>query len=203
MQSKYQITNIYQRALTLTEILVAVVVLSIGLLGMAGIQMKGLRGTHNTFLRSQATALATDLAERIRANPSGISLAVSSSTNTNYSMVNFSESTDCSTAPTSCGSINGNAATTDCTTAQIAAYDIYTWMCGSSGTDTINGVRNILPAATTATTTCTTDSDTTDSDGCSPGSTINITVNWDERALDTEGNAQAVNPQSLTMVVVP
>jgi type IV pilus assembly protein PilV len=197
-----------QEGLTLTEILVAVVVLSIGLLGMAGIQMKGLRGSHNTFLRSQATALATDLAERIRANPSGITLAVSSTTNTNYGMVSFDETTDCSTVPTRCDSINGTAATTSCTAAEIAEYDIYTWMCGEGPSDTTNGVRNILPAGTTVTTTCPNDSippppPTGDSDACSPGSTINILVNWNERALDTEGNAQAVNPQSLTMVVVP
>ena len=62
-----------QRGATLIEVLVAVVVLSIGLLGLAGLQMTGLQTNHSAYLRSQATLLAYDLTDRIRANPGSMS----------------------------------------------------------------------------------------------------------------------------------
>lgn len=54
---------------TLLEVLIAMVVLSIGLLGIAGLQGVGLRSSHGAYLSSQASLLAYDMADRIRANP--------------------------------------------------------------------------------------------------------------------------------------
>ena len=56
---------------TLLEILIALVVLSIGLLGIAALQGVGLRTSHGAQLTSQASVLAYDIADRIRANPQG------------------------------------------------------------------------------------------------------------------------------------
>ncbi len=53
---------------TLIEVLVAMLILAAGLLGLAGLQASGLRQSQNASFRSQATALAYDLADRIRAN---------------------------------------------------------------------------------------------------------------------------------------
>lgn len=60
--------NRAQRGFTLLEVLVALVVLSIGLLGLSGLQTSSLRNNHSAFLRSQATLLATDIMDRMRAN---------------------------------------------------------------------------------------------------------------------------------------
>jgi type IV pilus assembly protein PilV len=57
-----------QRGATMIEVLVALFVLSVGLLGVAGMQQIGLRNSHTAQLRGQATALATDIADRMRAN---------------------------------------------------------------------------------------------------------------------------------------
>lgn len=57
-----------QRGVTLIEILVAVVVLSLGLLAMAGLQLSSLRASTGSILRGQAAVLATDMAERMRGN---------------------------------------------------------------------------------------------------------------------------------------
>lgn len=57
-----------QAGFTLLEILVALVILSIGLLGLAGLQATGLRSNHSGYLRSQATILAYEMADRMRAN---------------------------------------------------------------------------------------------------------------------------------------
>lgn len=53
---------------TLLEVLVAMVVLSVGLLGLSGLQTTGLRNNHSAFLRSQATLVAHDVIDRMRAN---------------------------------------------------------------------------------------------------------------------------------------
>jgi type IV pilus assembly protein PilV len=60
-------TNV-QRGMTLVEALVALVVLSIGLLGVAALQVTSLRNSHAAHTRAQATALAYDIADRMRAN---------------------------------------------------------------------------------------------------------------------------------------
>lgn len=54
---------------TLLEVLIALVVLSIGLLGIAALQGVGLRSSQGAYLTSQASLLAYDMADRIRANP--------------------------------------------------------------------------------------------------------------------------------------
>ena len=56
-----------QAGSSLLEVLVAVVVLSIGLLGLAGLQMTSIKSSHSAYMRSQATLLAYDLADRARA----------------------------------------------------------------------------------------------------------------------------------------
>lgn len=56
------------RGITLVEILVALLVLSIGLLGLAGLQTMSLQFNTSAYYRTQATALAYDLSDRMRAN---------------------------------------------------------------------------------------------------------------------------------------
>jgi len=58
------------RGMTLIEVLVALLVLAIGLLGLAGLQLTGLKANHSAYLRSQATLLAQDITERMRVNRS-------------------------------------------------------------------------------------------------------------------------------------
>jgi type IV pilus assembly protein PilV len=53
---------------TLVEVLVSLVVLSIGLLGVAALQLSSLRANSSAAQRSQATFLAYDIADRMRAN---------------------------------------------------------------------------------------------------------------------------------------
>jgi len=58
----------HARGFTLTEALVALVVLSIGLLGVAALQLTSLRSNQSSAMRSQATFLAYDIVDRMRAN---------------------------------------------------------------------------------------------------------------------------------------
>lgn len=60
------------RGFTLIEILVTLVILMIGLLGIAGLMAQGQRASFEAFQRQQALALANDMAERIKANRPGV-----------------------------------------------------------------------------------------------------------------------------------
>jgi type IV pilus assembly protein PilV len=57
-----------QSGFTLLEVLVAVLVLSIGLLGLAGLMASSIRNNQSAYQRTQATWLAYDIVDRMRAN---------------------------------------------------------------------------------------------------------------------------------------
>lgn len=54
---------------TLIEVLVAVVIFSFGLLGIAGLMTISVRNNNNGYLRSQANFLVENMVDRMRANP--------------------------------------------------------------------------------------------------------------------------------------
>ncbi len=60
-----------QAGVTLIEVLVSALVVAIGLVGVAGLQVASLKNNQSAFMRSQATALAYDLADRMRSNRDG------------------------------------------------------------------------------------------------------------------------------------
>ena len=92
---------------TLLEVLIAVLVLSIGLLGLAGLQATGLQNNHSAYLRTQATVRAYDIADRMRANPQGLA-------NGNYN-------NGVAAVNTACTSSAG------CTPAEMAGNDLADW----------------------------------------------------------------------------
>ena len=58
-----------ERGFTLVESMVSLLVLSIGLLGVAGMQSLGLRLNYDALQRSQATTFAYSIAEKMRLDP--------------------------------------------------------------------------------------------------------------------------------------
>jgi len=95
----------------LTEVLVALLVLGIGLLGMAGLQGGSVRANHTAQLRSLATQQVQDMADRIRANPEGVTAGV-------YDAINI---------PPSSTLTNPGACTSSCAPAAMAAWDTFDW----------------------------------------------------------------------------
>jgi type IV pilus assembly protein PilV len=61
-----------QQGFTLLEVLIALLVLSIGLLGLAALQTTGLRSNQMATMRTLATQIAYDMTDRMRANPTGV-----------------------------------------------------------------------------------------------------------------------------------
>ena len=59
-----------QSGFSLIEVLVSIVILSVALLGTAGLMGASMRNTNTAYMRSQATVLADDYLDRMRANVS-------------------------------------------------------------------------------------------------------------------------------------
>lgn len=57
-----------QSGFTLIEVLVALLILGIGLLGLTGLQAHSLRNNYNAYLRTQATFNVYEIIDRMRAN---------------------------------------------------------------------------------------------------------------------------------------
>ncbi|WP_370280311.1 type IV pilus modification protein PilV [Pontibacterium sp.] len=96
---------------TLIEVLVALLVISLGLLGMAALQVSALKQNQNAYARSQVLTAAHGIADRMRANEAGLSAG-------NY--FGTSDAYNGDDPDTSCED-------SVCTAAQMATYDLNNW----------------------------------------------------------------------------
>lgn len=71
-----------QRGATLLEVLVAILVLSIGLLGIAGLTSASVRYSQGGWARATVASALSDLADRVRSNPSASATAFVAATDT-------------------------------------------------------------------------------------------------------------------------
>lgn len=183
--------NRSQRGFTLLEILIAIVIFSIGLLGIARLQIAGMRFTHGSQLRSTAILQAETMADLMRANDYGMR-------DGEYNFINQGTSMPTS-APFDCAEV-------PCTAADRATYDLVTWNAS-------NAV--VLPGDDEATGAVCRDS--TPEDGTSAdwacddlGNIYAIKVQWLERAStgeDTDTDDGDVDAEShrerLVLRVMP
>lgn len=183
------------------EVLVTMVILSVGLLGMAAMQFTGIRSASGSSYRTQATILVDDMVERMRANPAAVNAGNS------FMAVDSAANIDCATVPaTYCaeyfdGTDNIDAQT--CTGAQMATYDINVWFCGISNSNVRQGgVQAILPQAT-ASITCTDTNPPSGADGdvCTDQSPHTITVGWTEP--NPQRGGAATIQQSVVITIQP
>jgi len=105
---------------TLIEVLVALFVLAIGLLGLAMLQTTGLRFNTNSYSRTQATYVAYDIVERMRANFTGFTAG-------NYDTKTTAAANSAISAFASCKSSTCDCNTTVCDPATLAKYDLGQW----------------------------------------------------------------------------
>ncbi len=154
---------------TLIEVLIAMVVLAVGLLGLAGLQATSLRNNQSAYNRSQATQLSYDLADRMRANADIAGLA----TYTTISPIAATAKANCLT-------------TTGCIPAEMAENDLFEWNRNLVATTALPlglplGVGTIAKAYTT-----------------SPSTGVyvyTITITWDD---DRNGIVDAYDPSFTT-----
>ena len=100
-------THSMQRGYIMFEVLISVLVISVGFIGLAGMQVGGLAAANDSLFRSKAVYLSYQMADRVRANMPG---AVAG----NYDNLTGSGS-------------NPGCVTTACTSAQMATNDFFEW----------------------------------------------------------------------------
>lgn len=93
---------------SLIEALIALIIVSIGLLGLAALQTSTLRNMQMANISSQATISAHDIIERMRANPTGMQSNA-------YDTPNLVSNADCYT-------------TIGCNPTELAKNDMYEWV---------------------------------------------------------------------------
>ncbi len=118
-----------QAGLSLLEAMIALVIISVGLLGIAALQINALKQNNSAYWHSQAVWMAHDMAERMRANSSVIA--------TDYVGIDTSNTyaQDCQTAA--------------CTPTQMAIADAADWKAQVETLPAGRGiVRNTNPGET-------------------------------------------------------
>lgn len=126
-----------QRGFSMIEVLVAFAVLSVGMLGIAGLLMSGQRSGQASFDRTQAVALASDMLERILANPGG---AAAYETGMGSNALGRGNAVS---QPAAC-------VATECTAAETVARDRWEWdrkLDGASTTDGVNAIGGLIQAS--------------------------------------------------------
>lgn len=122
-----------QQGFTLIEVLVATLVLTVGILGVAAMQMVSFQTNQSAFARSQAIYLAQDIFDRIRAN------AVGYQTTTVYDLIDTDTS---STIPDDPSCVTTTAG---CTALQMAQQDAREWAQNFVNVDSVDDYRTTLP----------------------------------------------------------
>lgn len=184
-----------QRGSSLIEILVTVLIFSIGMLGMAALQLNALRSTSDSNQRAQAVWLAQDLAERIRANPSGSVAEYAGAGN----------APDCTALPTTQCSDRYNPATstvvqaTTCTAGQMAQFDrweaecSYSALAAYSATNGRASSRDFISVRDGANSLFTLNAN---------GTTVEISANVGSKLMQKTGNSTVATQNSIPMMQV-
>ncbi|MGB9429805.1 MAG: type IV pilus modification protein PilV [Gammaproteobacteria bacterium] len=176
MNTIYRHTPAHPRQLnagfSLLEVLIGLVILSVGLLGIVGLMTTTLKTNSSAYMRTQATAMAYNMVDRMRANLPAV-------TGGGYDLT-MPPSAATGTDPTTCDA-------SACSTAQLATYDLDQWEFdlanrlpqGRGSITTANSATSANPAAVT---------------------TVTVTVLWnDSRANQALGGAPAATTFSLAV----
>lgn len=175
---------------TLIEVLIALLVLSVGLLGLAALQLNALRGVSDSSQRSQATWILQDIAERIRANPDALDASY--------------------TTPANCGAVpakfcadhfqpgTGAVKAENCTEDEMAAFDIWETQCSYAAVVAFNTIdgryssRDFLSLPPNG--------ETLRID--KTGNVLTITANWQGQADDAKKKNKAFNAGDETTLSI-
>jgi type IV pilus assembly protein PilV len=163
---------------TLVEVLVSLVILAIGLLGIAKLMLFSSHANDSAYLRSQATALAYEILDDMRANRQ--EAIVPQTYNT------------AAAVPANLPAVLCVGAVV-CTTTQVALYDLYQWglhLNANSGAVPPGALPNgqgVVTAVTSPTLLQT---------------TVTIVVSWDDSVAQNTLNLGALTTQSITLETV-
>lgn len=111
---RYQVR--WNQGFSLIEVLVSLVILSVGLLGIAGLQVRSLKATQDTVQRNTAAMLTKDIIERMRSNLVEASKGTSG---------NYNNKPGTAATLSKCTSATGTYLS--CPPAVMAQADLYDW----------------------------------------------------------------------------
>lgn len=186
-----------QAGMSLLEVLVATVVLSAGLLGLAGLQIAGMKTTHNSYQMQQATWLVQGLLERMRANKAEVFRMDATPAAASAYLLPAPPNTAPVTAVAHCDEAveKDCSVDTDCTGQQMAIYDIHNVMCGDGAG---SGINNVLMGGQLQVTCPTND--------CREGVAVNL--QWNERnaasskAADFDGGTDGIETFNINLAAI-
>jgi type IV pilus assembly protein PilV len=156
---------------TLIEVLVAVVVVSLGMLGIAGTLLTATRSSTSNYLKQQAVQYAYDIVDRMRANDA---LAIQTAAGANPYVVAL-------VLPTA--SLTPNCEATICNATQMGAFDVWEWQT-LLHKNLPSGKGSVAVAAGT---------------GGLATTTVTVTVQWSDQPAQSTFNP-AVSPAQYTVV---
>ena len=200
-------SNRNQAGVGMIEVLITLVILSVGLLGVASLQFIGTFTNADALSRSQAVMVAQQMSERLRANAVLSTVSNGMVVDNNYfdtDLYNFENLTcggnssnfvcHCLSHPASIPNCRNN----QCTAAQFAVFDAYEVSCTVAGTN-----PNIEIAVQCS------DNNVLDADSCSAGSRHSIILKWPvehwqniERTLNPECNVGESLPHDCVVLDV-
>jgi type IV pilus assembly protein PilV len=163
------------RGFTLVEVLVSLVVLSIGLLGIAKLMLFSSHSNDSAYLRSQASDLAYQMLDNMRANTTQAAAPLGPYT----------------TALTAAATDPGFTCVATAPCANLALYDVYQWklrLNANSGLTPAGSLPNGQGSVTTAL--------------VAGQTTVTIVVQWDDSVAQNtlnQGAGTAANTQSITL----
>ena len=129
---------------TLIEVLITLLIIAVGLMGTASLQMTGLNSNQGAYLRSQASILAYDMADRMRGNSERA--VIGDYTNFTYDAGSKSAKSELTTLAGFAG--NCLVQSSGCSASELSANDKYEWAqsllgAGSGGPLLPNAVGTI------------------------------------------------------------
>jgi type IV pilus assembly protein PilV len=126
-----------QGGLSMIEVLVAMVIIAVGILGLTALQLTAMKYNKEASLRSVATTLAVEIGDRMRSNTKGV-------TDGNYDRdMGYTTALTAVSAP-SCGS------SSDCSPSNMAKLDISGWQADLAAA-LPGGAGAIIPTAEAST----------------------------------------------------
>ncbi len=162
-----------QRGFSLIEVLVAVLILAIGLLGVASMQLTSLKVNQGAYYRSQASILANDILDRMRANREA------------YLNGAYDGADTSGTVPSAQACVTQ---ADGCSGANIASQDIRDW--AAYFTDVNNVGATFTPIIPNGVGTVTRDAG---------NNNATVTITWDQE--NWSGSQKAINQTQIQMVV--
>lgn len=165
-----------QRGFTLIEVLVSMLILLVGILGTASMQLLSMQNNQNAYIRSQATYIAAEFLDRIRSNPDGHRTG-------EYDDIELAAAADVPASPSCIATAAG------CAADGMADQDVREWAGHFFNLDNQTGYKPTIPAGSaTVSRNVLTDEYT-------------VVVAWQEKDWTEDADGNAVRADSINRFV--